>query len=100
MAEFFTQKDNRLHLSLKITPGSSKSQIAGIEEDGSAAARLKIKIAAAPEDGKANACLIQFLSKWLDCPKKDIVLHSGEKSRLKTISVPLACKTKLQNEKI
>ncbi len=70
-------------IDIKVVPGSSKNGIAGIQGD-----RLRIRVAAAPEDGKANAELISFLSKLLGCPKKEITLISGEKSRLKTVAIP------------
>ena len=78
-------------LDIKALPGSAQSQIAGLSGD-----RLRIKIAAAPEDGKANAELRAFLAKALGCPKKDIVLVAGEKSRLKTMALPLALREKLE----
>ncbi|QQO08600.1 DUF167 domain-containing protein [Breznakiella homolactica] len=70
-------------LDIKVVPGSSKSCVAGIQEN-----RLRIKIAAAPEDGKANGELRNFLAKMLGIPKKDITIRSGEKSRLKTLELP------------
>jgi uncharacterized protein (TIGR00251 family) len=81
--DFFETKDGRLYLDVKVIPGSSKTELAGVH-DG----RLRIRVAAAPEDGKANAVLTAFLSKLFDCPKKEIVIKSGEKSRLKTICLP------------
>jgi uncharacterized protein (TIGR00251 family) len=74
-----------LRLLVKAIPGSSKNAFAGIK-DG----RLRIKIAAAPEDGKANEELRSFLAKALGIPKKEVSLSTGEKSRLKTITLPLA----------
>lgn len=73
----------RLLLDVKAVPGASKTEIAGVR-DG----RLRIRVAAAAEDGKANAELIAFLAKALGCAKKDVVLYSGEKSRLKTLALP------------
>ncbi|GHV28078.1 hypothetical protein AGMMS4952_10920 [Spirochaetia bacterium] len=92
MAGCIRVSDTRLLLDIKAVPGSSKSQIAGLSEN-----RLRIKIAAAPEDGKANAELRAFLAKTLDCPKKDINVVTGEKSRLKTVALPLAVREKLEN---
>jgi uncharacterized protein (TIGR00251 family) len=80
-----------LLLDVKVVPGASKSRLTAVK-DG----RLGLRIAAPPEDGKANACLRSFLAKTLGCPKKDIVLVSGEKSRLKTLSLPLSCKEKIE----
>jgi uncharacterized protein (TIGR00251 family) len=58
--------------------------------------RLKVKIAAAPEDGKANEELRGFLAKTLGLAKKDVSLSSGEKSRLKTIKLPLSIQSTLE----
>jgi uncharacterized protein (TIGR00251 family) len=78
-------------LAVKAAPGASRSRIAGIS-DG----RLRISIAAAAEDGRANAELRSFLAKALGCPRKDIALVAGERSRLKTVGLPLACLGKLE----
>jgi uncharacterized protein (TIGR00251 family) len=80
---FFEVKDGNLILNVKVVPGASKTELAGIY-DG----RLRIKIAAAPEDGKANECLAAFLSKLLGCRKKEITITSGERSHRKTLSLP------------
>jgi uncharacterized protein (TIGR00251 family) len=82
-----------IHISVKALPGASKTEFAGFKEG-----RLKVRIAAAPEDGKANAELAAFVAKSLGCPKRDVTLLHGEKSRLKTLAVPLAYR--LQWEKI
>jgi uncharacterized protein (TIGR00251 family) len=83
--------ENGLYLDIKAVPGASKSQLMGVQEN-----RLRVRIAAAPEDGKANGEFRAFLAKLLDCPKKDLVLQSGEKSRLKTIALPIAYRDKLE----
>jgi uncharacterized protein (TIGR00251 family) len=77
--------ETELLLDIKAVPGASKSRIAGIS-----AGRLRVAIAAAPEDGKANEELRSFLAKSFGIPKKEITLKAGEKSRLKTLSFPAA----------
>jgi uncharacterized protein len=91
MNNCFREESGKLRLEIKAVPGASKTELAGIK-DG----RLRIRIAAAPEDGKANAEMLGFLSKTLDCPKRDLQLLSGEKSRLKTIALPLGYKERLE----
>ncbi|MDR1248721.1 MAG: DUF167 domain-containing protein [Treponema sp.] len=91
MANCFRIAGDSILLNIKAAPGASKSQIAGLSGD-----RLRIKIAAPPEDGKANAELRSFLAKALDCSRKDIALITGEKSRLKTAGLPLSCLEKLE----
>jgi uncharacterized protein (TIGR00251 family) len=82
--EFFRIKGDTLYLDIKAVPAASKTEFAGVK-DG----RLRIRIAAAPEDGKANAELCAFLAKTLGCAKKEAALASGERSRLKTAAVPV-----------
>jgi uncharacterized protein (TIGR00251 family) len=91
MNNYFRADGGKIRLEIKAVPGASKTELAGIK-DG----RLRIRLAAAPEDGKANAELLNFLSRTLGCPKRDLQLLSGEKSRLKAIALPLECKAKLE----
>jgi uncharacterized protein len=81
-----------LFLDIKAVPGASKSALGEIREG-----RLKARIAAAPEDGKANEELRSFLAKALGLTKKELVLEAGEKSRLKTLRLPVSAKEKLEN---
>jgi uncharacterized protein (TIGR00251 family) len=81
-----------LLVDIKAVPGASKSALGEIKEG-----RLKVRIAAAPEDGKANEELRSFFAKALGLPKKDLVLETGEKSRLKTLRLPISAKEKIEN---
>ena len=80
-----------LFLDIKAVPGASRSALGEVREG-----RLKVRIAAAPQDGKANEELRSFMAKTLALAKKDIVLESGEKSRLKTLRLPASARTKLE----
>ena len=66
----------------KIVPGSSKTSLCG-SLDG----MVKIKVSAAPEKGKANHCLIDFLTKQLRVKKKAIRVISGQTNPVKSIEV-------------
>jgi hypothetical protein len=67
----------------KIVPGSSgPTRICGLLDD-----MLKVKVSAAPEKGKANQCLIKFLSKQLDIKKNSISIISGITSPVKQIRI-------------
>ena len=91
MNNCFRLDGDKIRLEIKAVPGASNTELAGVK-DG----RLRVRIAAAPEDGKANAQMLNFLSKALGCPKRDLQLLSGEKSRLKTITFPLELKERLE----
>ena len=79
-----------LFLNVKVIPGASKSGIVTVKDDS-----LKIRVAAVPEDGKANEELRSFLAKALKLPKRDIVIVSGEKSRSKILRLPSSAEEKL-----
>jgi uncharacterized protein len=46
-----------------------------------------VRVAAAPEDGKANAAVIRLLADALDIPVRDVEIVSGHASRDKTITL-------------
>jgi uncharacterized protein (TIGR00251 family) len=89
--EYCPYVNDFIQIDIKVFPGASKNEITGIRDK-----RLCIRVCAAPEDGKANACLCEFLSKTLGCAKRDIVLIKGEKSKLKTVSIPASLENKLK----
>ena len=91
MSYYCRAAGDQIHVAIKALPGASKTEFAGVQ-DG----RLRVRVAAAPQDGRANAELASFLAKALGCPKRDVALLGGEKSRLKTIALPLACGIKLK----
>jgi len=82
---------DKIRLEIKAIPGASKTEIAGVK-DG----RLRVRLAAVAEDGKANVELISFLSKRIDCPKRDLRIVSGEKSRVKVVEVPVGFVEKMK----
>lgn len=75
-------KDNKLFLSVYLQPNAAKDEIVGLFNGA-----LKIRIKAAPIEGKANACLIQFLAKLLGVPKSHISLLKGETQRYKQLCI-------------
>ncbi len=71
-----------VEFTAKIVPGSSRTAIAGLLGE-----MLKVKVAAAPEKGKANECLIEFLADKLGIRKCDITIISGTTSPVKQIRI-------------
>ena len=77
-----------MKLSIKVIPSSSKNCLAGWLEK-----TLKIKVMAAPEKGKANKAVIQFLEEKLGLSKGSIIIQSGHKTPKKILEISpiLAC---------
>ncbi len=72
-----------MDLRIKVIPKSSKNEVCGNMADGT----LKVKIAAAPEKGKANAALCKFLAEHFGVPQRDVEILSGETSHLKRVRI-------------
>lgn len=71
-----------MKLSVKVVPGASKSEIVGwLGKD------LKIRIAAAPERGKANKEVIAILSGLLGVRANQVRIVTGRSATRKTIEV-------------
>ncbi|NBS35408.1 MAG: DUF167 domain-containing protein [Methylocystaceae bacterium] len=76
-----------LMLWLRLTPKGGIDALDGVDQLSDGRAVIKARVRAAPEDGRANAALIDLLARFLRVPKKLIVIRSGETSRLKKIFV-------------
>ncbi|HLA34390.1 MAG TPA: DUF167 family protein [Rhodocyclaceae bacterium] len=69
-------------LRLHIQPGAKTTAVVGLHGDA-----LKIRLAAPPVDGKANARLLGFLAEQLATPASQLELTSGHSSRAKRVHV-------------
>jgi uncharacterized protein (TIGR00251 family) len=71
-----------IKLILYVQPGAKVAGLAGWY-----GALPKLKVAAPPEDGKANEEVIEFLSKYLGVPKRNIDIVQGHLSRKKVLMI-------------
>lgn len=78
-------------LHLKIVPGAAKTCLAGWLGE-----TLKLRVAAPPEKGKANAAVLELLSQVLEVPKRDIEIVSGKTSPQKTVQIEGMTKEELE----
>ncbi len=65
-----------------MSPGASRTAIVG--RHGPA---WKLRVAAAPEDGKANAAVVRLLADVLGISERDVEIVSGHTSRDKTVAL-------------
>jgi len=84
-ALWLRQGERQTTLTLHIQPGAKKTEIAGVHGDA-----LKIRLAAPPVDGKANAALIAFVADRLGLAKSAVTVKSGHSSRRKVVEVTAA----------
>jgi uncharacterized protein (TIGR00251 family) len=72
-----------VELRVKVIPKSSRTELAAILPDGT----WKVKVAAAPEKGKANRALCDFIAEKLHVAKTRVQIVAGATSQLKRIRI-------------
>lgn len=83
---YISSTDNKTLLRIYVQPGASKNEIVGLYGEPP---RLKIKITAPPEDGKANLEVVSFLAKTLGISKTSVELIRGQQSRQKDLVIDM-----------
>lgn len=78
-------RDGGSIVALHVQPGARSSDIVG--PHGNA---LKVRLAAPPVEGRANAALLSFLAERLGVAAGSLTLLAGASSRQKRVSVPLS----------
>lgn len=74
-------------LSLRVTPNAGSDRIEGRELRADGDAVLRLRVAAVPDKGKANAAAVALLAKALGVPKSAIRLVAGETARSKVVEI-------------
>lgn len=70
-------------LTIRVTPRSRHTEIAGVLEDGT----LRVRVPQPPVDGKANKALVEFLADVLDVRKSRVEIVAGHRGLDKIISI-------------
>lgn len=69
-------------LAVKAVPGARRGQVAGV-----LGTRLKVRVAAPPEDGRANAAICELIAAELGRKPRDVRVVTGHSSPEKTVQV-------------
>lgn len=74
-------------LAVRLTPRGGRDAIEGFSEDEAGRPVLKVRVAAPPVEGEANAALVKLLAKTLGLPRSAVRFVTGETGRLKILEV-------------
>lgn len=74
------EADGALILSLHVQPNAKVTEFVGLHGEA-----MKLRLAAPPVDGKANAALLAFLADYCALPKRAVTLLSGQNARTKRV---------------
>jgi len=80
--DYIAQGDGAVLLRIFVQPRAAKDELVGVHGDA-----LKLKVRAAPENGKANAAACLLLGELLDIPSSRIDVIAGGTSRYKKVAV-------------
>ena len=72
---------------VRLTPKGGRDAIEGWQSDAAGRRVLKARVSAPPEDGKANAALIELVAAALAVGKSRVRIVSGHSARVKTVEV-------------
>jgi hypothetical protein len=79
---WYRRSAEKLTLALSVQPGARRTEVAGLHGE-----LLKVRIAAPAADDRANAALIEFLSRAFDLPPSRIRIRAGKHARRKIVEL-------------
>jgi uncharacterized protein YggU (UPF0235/DUF167 family) len=74
-----------MRLAVRLTPRGGRDAVDGWGRDAAGRPFLKVRVAAPPVEGEANAALISVLAKALKRPLSALSIVSGAGARLKAV---------------
>jgi uncharacterized protein len=77
-----TKHSEGVILAVRAQPGAKRNAVLG-EQAGA----LKVAVSAPPEDGRANAAIVEVLRDWLGVKRSQVELASGQTNRNKTFLI-------------
>jgi uncharacterized protein (TIGR00251 family) len=89
---FLVPTGDDLLIRLRVSPGAKRSSIEGAYGEDA----LKLRVAAPPVDGKANAEAERFLAKMLGVPRSEVAVVRGASGRDKAVLVRSAAVAELR----
>ncbi len=79
---WFRRNGDVIILTLHVQPGAKTSEITGLHGDA-----LKLKLAAPPVEGRANAALLKYIAGRFGVPQRQVELKQGSQSRHKVVAI-------------
>jgi uncharacterized protein len=80
-------------LRLRVSPGSGRSGIVGRHGEA-----WKVRVAAAPEGGKASEVVLELLAQTLGVPRQNLALATGRAARDKIVVLQGLTRTEAESK--
>ena len=75
-------RERTTRLRLRVSPGAARTELVGRHGDS-----WKVRVAAAPERGRANDAVVGLLADRLHVPRASVSVVSGHASRDKVVEL-------------
>jgi uncharacterized protein (TIGR00251 family) len=72
-------------MAVRVQPNAAANRIDGIDVAADGSPRLKLRVTAAPDKGKANKAAVKLLAKACGVPPSSIAVAAGATQRNKTL---------------
>lgn len=82
MPSAVTKQPGGVVITVKVTPRASSNEVVSLDAEA-----VRVRITAAPVDGKANIALIRYLASSLGVPKSAVEVVSGHSGRTKRVVI-------------
>jgi len=79
--------EDGIRVRLRVQPKASRDRIDGLARGPDGAGILKLRVTAAPEDGKANSAVVKLLAKAWGLPKSSLGIIAGASDRNKAVLI-------------
>lgn len=76
------EEGGRVRFLVHVQPRAARSEVGGLHGDA-----LRVRLAAPPVEGAANAALIELLADRLGVPRRNVSIVAGATSRTKVLEV-------------
>jgi uncharacterized protein (TIGR00251 family) len=73
---------NPIEIRIKVIPNASHDALCGLLGD-----RLKLRVSAAPEDGKANKAIEKLLARSVGLKPSQVIICAGHTNPEKTVQI-------------
>lgn len=78
---------NGVSVEIRLQPRAGRTRLGAVVADAAGTGRLKAEVTAPPEDGRANAALIELLAREWKLPKSAISVLKGVTDPRKTLLI-------------
>lgn len=79
---WYQYKHETLTINVYIQPGAKQNAVVGLYDKS-----IKVRIASAPIEGRANCALLKYMAQLFNVPIKQVTLKHGQKTKNKVITI-------------